>query len=152
MVVGVKRIVGRGTPLIRTDTPGRKSVPVTVVVKPVLRAINGTGSTPKLVNVGAALPLPEGAVGPDRSWWWWCGRAWPCVVGLGMHRGKVAQNRIVYGHMERCIDELKLRQIIAAVYKKRNGTTQNSSTNWYCCDRRKIAVRHHNSLGRHQKN
>ena len=45
------------------------------------------------------------------------------------------------------IDELKLRQIIAAVDKKRNGTTQNSSTNWYCCDRRKIAVRHHNSFG-----
>ena len=64
MVVGVKRIVGRGTPLIRTDTPGRKSVPVTVVVKPALPAISGTGSTPKLVNVGAALPLPEGAVGP----------------------------------------------------------------------------------------
>ena len=64
MVVGVKRIVGRGTPLIRTDTPGRKSVPVTVVVKPALPAISGMGSTPKLVNVGAALPLPEGAVGP----------------------------------------------------------------------------------------
>ena len=65
MVVGVKRIVGRGTPLTRTDTPGRKSVPVTVVVKPALPAISGTGSsTPKLVNVGAALPLPEGAVGP----------------------------------------------------------------------------------------
>ena len=56
-VVAFTRTVGRGVPLIVMTAPGRKPIPLTVVVNPGFPAIKGTGKVPRVVNTGAGLPI-----------------------------------------------------------------------------------------------
>src|SRR5262245_17742563 len=56
-VAALTRTVGRGVPLMVITAPGRKPVPVTVVVNPGFPAISGTGSVPSADKTGAGLPI-----------------------------------------------------------------------------------------------